>query len=83
MKAADYSLFMLTIGFLVIGGHQTYLHGLMASYWAFMVAVSLLLWYNIRKQKREELEKKSQSPDNQPLKKNKNLKGKQKKRKGN
>lgn len=81
MKALDYSLFMLTIGFGVIGGHQTYLHGLMASYWLFMISVSLLLWYNIRKQKREALAKKIQNTSNQSLRKSKSKKTQPKKKK--
>lgn len=76
MKALDYSLFMLTIGFAIIGGLETYQRGLMASYWLFMISVSLLLWYNIRKQKREELEKKSQNTDNQVVTKRKKKKRK-------
>ena len=76
MKALDYSLFMLTIGFAAIGGHQTYLHGLMASYWLFMVSVSLLLWYNIRKQKREAVEKNTQMTDSQVITKSKKKKRK-------
>jgi len=81
MKALDYSLFMLTVGFAIIGGHQTYLHGLMASYWLFMIAVSLLLWYNIRRQKREELAKKQQGTDSQLVSKVKNKKTIRKKKK--
>ena len=81
MKALDYSLFMLTIGFAVIGGHQTYLHGLMASYWLFMISVSLLLWYNVRKQKREQVEKESQNTNSQLVKKKKHTQAKPKRRK--
>jgi hypothetical protein len=78
MKALDYSLFMLTIGFAVIGAHQTYLHGLMASYWLFMISVSLLLWYNVRKQKRDELEKELQTTDSKLVTKQKRRKSKSK-----
>jgi len=81
MKALDYSLFMLTVGFAIIGGRQTYLHGLMASYWLFMISVSLLLWYNIRRQKRDDLEKKSQSTASQTLSKVKKKRTVQKKKK--
>lgn len=81
MKALDYSLFMLSIGFAVIGGHQTYLQGFMASYWLFMISVSLLLWYNVRKQKREETEKNSQTTDNQSVTKKKRRKPTSKKAK--
>ena len=81
MKALDYSLFMLTIGFAVIGTHQTYLHGFMVSYWLFMISVSLLLWYNVRKQKRDEVEKESQIADNEVVTKQKRRKSKSKRAK--
>lgn len=49
MKLTDILLLSSTIGFTVIGIHQSFTVGLTESYWIFMLSVSLLLLYKLNK----------------------------------
>jgi len=50
-KAAQYILLSLSVGFLIIGIHQTMTMGLAYAYWIFMLSISLLLLYKYRNNK--------------------------------
>jgi hypothetical protein len=52
-NALQYILLSLSVGFLIIGIHQTMTNGLAYSYWIFMLSVSLLLLYKYRKKKED------------------------------
>lgn len=62
MKLVDVIIFTLSIGFTLIGIHQTMVVGLAYSYWIFMLSISLLLLYRLRK-------KNTQSTKNEDSKK--------------
>ena len=62
MKLVDVIIFTLSIGFTLIGIHQTMVVGLAYSYWIFMLSISLLLLYRLRK-------KNTQSTQNEDSKK--------------
>lgn len=51
MRLFDVVLLSLSVGFLIIGTHQTFTNGLVSAYWIFMVALSLILWVKIRNSK--------------------------------
>jgi hypothetical protein len=44
-------LLSLTVVFLVIGVHQSVLHGFAGSYWIFMLMLTTLIIYQMRKNK--------------------------------
>ncbi|MGY6742604.1 MAG: hypothetical protein ACXIUQ_07710 [Cecembia sp.] len=48
MKISNIALLSLSAAFVIIGAHQTVVHGLLASYPIFMLAVALLFWYKYR-----------------------------------
>jgi len=48
MKISNIALLSLSAAFVIIGTHQTVVHGLLASYPIFMLAVALLFWYKYR-----------------------------------
>ena len=52
MKLANVIIFTLSIGFFLIGIHQTMMVGIAYSYWIFMLSISLLLLYALRKKPR-------------------------------
>ncbi len=54
MKMFDTILLSLAAGIFIIGIHQTMKWGLVYSYWIIMLSVAILLWYNLRKQKRKQ-----------------------------
>lgn len=45
----EWIIFCLAILFLMIGIHQSMEHGFWPSYWAYMIAASLLMWYGYTK----------------------------------
>ncbi|MEQ9424441.1 MAG: hypothetical protein RJQ09_08500 [Cyclobacteriaceae bacterium] len=49
MKLFDTIIFTLAIGFTIIGFHQAFTVGIAESYWIFMLSLSLLLLYKLRK----------------------------------
>lgn len=51
MKISNIALLSLSAAFVIIGTHQTIVHGLFASYPIFMLAVILLFWYKYRQNK--------------------------------
>jgi len=65
MKLLDTLIFSFAILFMLIGIHQAMTVGYTASYWLFMLALSALLWYQVRKknQKKEEAQKDSGKGD--------------------
>lgn len=46
-------LLSLNVGVLIIGFHQTYLHGFIQSYWIFMVVIILYSIFRLVKAKTE------------------------------
>jgi hypothetical protein len=52
-NALQYIILSLSVGFLIIGIHQTMTFGLAYAYWIFMLSVSLLLLYKYRKKKED------------------------------
>ncbi len=51
MKLTDVIIFILAVGFTLIGIHQSMIIGIAYSYWIFMISISLLLLYRLRKKK--------------------------------
>jgi len=49
MKIIDVLILTMTIGFMGIGIHQSVTVGITESYWIFMLSLSLLLLYKLRK----------------------------------
>lgn len=64
MKLIDVIIFTLAIGFTLIGIHQSMIVGIAYSYWIFMISISLLLLYRLRKKKQTGTSKKLQNPSN-------------------
>lgn len=60
MKIIETILFALTIGLFIIGLHQTWVHGILASYFIFTFSVFTLLGFGYVKRTREEKERKQQ-----------------------
>jgi hypothetical protein len=52
MRIFDTLLFSLTAVLVIIGVHQSILHGVQNSYFIFMFASGLFLWYSLRKRNR-------------------------------
>lgn len=50
MKLLDSLLLSSVVAFLIIGIYHTILHGIIYSYWLFMLVAFGLLWLNIRQQ---------------------------------
>lgn len=72
MKLIDASILSVALALIVVGIHQTLVSGLGFSYTVFMFAVSLLFWFQLRRNKaRESSEAASKKPSksNKPLKK--------------
>ncbi len=59
MKLGETILFSLAIVFFIIGVHQTFLVGIIESYWLFMLTVTMLLLYKIKKGKQPPINPKS------------------------
>jgi hypothetical protein len=53
MAFFDLLLFAVMVSFFVIGIHQSVYHGVMASYWAFMLSMLAFLWLNQRLRKKK------------------------------
>ena len=53
MRLTDIVLFSLSVVFFIIGVHQTFVLGLLQSYWLFMLSVSMLLLYKLKRRKQE------------------------------
>ncbi len=49
MKLFDTLLFSFAILMMLIGIHQAMMFGFHSAYWLFMLCLSALLWYQIRK----------------------------------
>lgn len=52
MKLLDASIFSVALALIVVGIHQTMLHGIGFSYSLFMFAVGLLFWFQLRRTKK-------------------------------
>lgn len=61
MKLSQVILFSLAVVLLIIGVHQTMLHGIQNSYFIFMFTSAILLYYFYRK-KADQEEKNSNTP---------------------
>jgi hypothetical protein len=53
MRLTDIIFFSLSVVFFIIGVHQTFILGLLQSYWLFMLSVSMLLLYKLKRRKPE------------------------------
>jgi hypothetical protein len=51
MKLAESILLSLSVAFFIIGVHQTFVLGIVQSYWLFMLSVSMLLLLKLTKGK--------------------------------
>jgi hypothetical protein len=49
MKLVDVILLALSLALIVVGIHQTLVHGIGSSYAIFMFAVGLLFWFQLRR----------------------------------
>lgn len=47
-------LFAMAAGFLLIGIHQHMTLGFINAYWLYMLSIGLLLWYQMRKKRKEQ-----------------------------
>lgn len=62
MRLFDVVLLSLSVGFFIIGIHQSYIYGLGSAYWIFMVVLSLILWVKVRNNKTVESSKNKIKP---------------------
>jgi len=62
MKLLDVLIFTLAIGFTLIGIHQSMMVGIAYSYWIFMISISLLLLYRLRKKNQSGNDKNLKNP---------------------
>jgi hypothetical protein len=72
MKLIDASIFSVALALIIVGIHQTLVNGLGFSYTIFMFAISLLFWFQLRRNKARESSDavaKKPSKSNKPLKK--------------
>ncbi len=68
MKLLDAIIFSVALSLIVVGIHQTMVIGIGFSYSLFMFAVSLLFWFQLRRNKAREI---SESQAKKPEKSNK------------
>ena len=54
MKLIDASIFSVALALIIVGIHQTLVNGLGFSYTIFMFAISLLFWFQLRRNKARE-----------------------------
>jgi len=54
MKLFDTILLSLIVFLFVVGVHQTFVAGFVQSYWIFMIMLSLLYWFQLRKKPKKE-----------------------------
>ena len=52
----DIIIFALSIVAFVVAVHQTIYYGFGSAYWIYMISISLLLYYQIRKTKKKQAE---------------------------
>lgn len=71
MKLIDASILSIALALIVVGIHQTLVSGLGFSYTVFMFAVSLLFWFQLRRNKARES---SEAITKKPMKTKKPLK---------
>ena len=50
----DMMLLAVSAAVLIIGIHQTYMHGFSNAYWIFMLSIAVFLYHQIRKVKRKQ-----------------------------
>ncbi len=50
----DMMLLAISAAVLIIGIHQTYMHGFSNAYWIFMLSIAVFLYHQIRKVKRKQ-----------------------------
>ncbi len=62
MKLIDVLIFTLAVGFTLIGIHQSMMVGIAYSYWIFMISISLLLLYRLRKKNQSGTSKNLKNP---------------------
>lgn len=68
MKLLDAIIFSVALALIVVGIHQTMVLGIGFSYSLFMLAVGLLFWFQLRRNKAREI---SESQSKKPVKSNK------------
>ncbi len=61
MKLTDSIIFALAVATFIIAVHQTFTLGLMHAYWIFMISISFLLLYKMRKNQRAQQQNPSKS----------------------
>jgi hypothetical protein len=66
MKLSEAIFLSLSVAFFIIGVHQTFVLGMVESYWLFMLSVTMLLLFKINKGKHEA--KPEQTSAKKPLK---------------
>ncbi|MCS7018920.1 MAG: hypothetical protein RMJ87_00065 [Cytophagales bacterium] len=72
MKLSQVIILSVAVALFVIGIHQSFLYGVMASYWIFMLVAALLLLYKLRSNRTEK------QPEQTPTSKaNKSVKSRQ------
>ena len=68
MKLLDAIIFSVALALIVVGIHQTMVNGIGFSYSLFMFAVSLLFWFQLRRNQAREIR---ESQKKKPVKSNK------------
>ena len=54
MKLAEVLILSLSLALIVVGIHQTMVHGIGSAYAIFMFAVGLLFWFQLRRTRSQE-----------------------------
>ncbi len=69
MKLIDVILLSLSLALIVVGIHQTLVHGIGSAYAIFMFAVGLLFWFQLRRHQGNESTAPTQQKPNKSKKK--------------
>ena len=69
MKLADVLILSLSLALIVVGIHQTMIHGIGSSYAIFMFAVGLLFWFQLRRSSYQESSNSMEQKSSKPKKK--------------
>ncbi|WP_448520122.1 hypothetical protein [Rhodoflexus sp.] len=57
MKLDQIIILSVAVALFLIGVHQSFLHGAMASYWIFMLVAALLFYFKLRSNREAQQEK--------------------------
>jgi Flp pilus assembly protein TadB len=63
MKLEQIIILSVAVALFIIGIHQSFLYGVMASYWIFMLVAALLFYYKLRSSRNQQAFKDTSSAE--------------------